>query len=428
MENVSRRSLLAAGAALLALQPVQAAKQLLVHQHADPDSVDFWRGIAAEFPVDRSFINLNNGGVSPSPARVMQAVHQALDYTNQAPARNLWQQLEPGSERVRILLAAAFGVLPEEIAITRNASESLQTLQFGIPLKAGDEVITTVYDYPRMITAWEQKARREGIVLRKVQIPMPLMNPMDAVAAIKQAINSKTRIIHISHLCFCTGQIMPVREICSLAREKNVECIVDGAHSFAHFPFQQQDLGCDYFATSLHKWLYAPVGTGMLYVKKEKIGSVWPLMAAGTDMNDNIRKFEEIGTHPAAQHNAITEAIAFSRRITPQIKAKRLRQLHSRWINRLKNDDRVSFTVNIADETQWCGIVVVRLRGFDHGKIGEYLLNKHRIITTPIQYADVDGIRITPNIYIDDSEIDYFADTLLEILENKVPGLLRSDK
>jgi selenocysteine lyase/cysteine desulfurase len=249
------------------------------------------------------------------------------------------------------------------------------------------------------------------------------MDPMDIVNAFKQAINKKTKVIHVSHVAFCSGQIYPVKEICMLAKENGIECIVDGAHSFAHFPFTQEDLQCDFFGTSLHKWLYAPVGNGMLYVAKDKIPSIWPLMAAGPEMNDSIKKFEEIGTHPASLHNAVTEAIAFNERVGLERKASRLRELQLRWINRIKDDTRVSFMTNIKDSTQWCGLMVFRIEGFDHAKIGEYLFNTHRIITTPIKYANIDGIRITPNIYISDSEIDYFAEILLSILRGQVKGL-----
>ena len=218
---------------------------------------------------------------------------------------------------------------------------------------------------------------------------------------------------------------MPIKAICEMAKKYSIECIVDGAHSFAHIPFKQQDLQCDYFATSLHKWLYAPIGTGMLYVKKEKIPSIWPLMAAPKEMDDSIKKFEEIGTHQSALHNAISDALAFNERITVERKAERLRALNKRWIDKIKQDKRVSFSVNIDDDQQWCGIIVVMFKGFNHEKIGEYLMNTHRIISTPLKYANIDGLRITPNIYIGESEIDYFAQALLNILDGKVSGLTK---
>jgi len=422
--HFDRRLVLKAG--LMLATPMHAMSVIENSSKEDYKSmneIDLWHSIRTEFPMDRTMVNLNNGGVSPSPRSVMQALHTGLDYANQAPARNIWQQQEPGLERVRQGIASLFGVSNEEIAITRNASESLHHIQICMSLAKGDEVLTTEHDYPRMLTAWEQRSRRDGIIIKKIPIAIPVTNPNDIVEAFKKNITKKTKVIHVSHVAFCSGQIFPVREICLLAKENGIECIVDGAHSFAHFPFTQKDLQCDYFGTSLHKWLYAPVGNGMLYIAKDKIPNIWPLMAAGIDLNDSIKKFEEIGTHPAALHNAVTEAIAFNERVGIERKAARLRALQMRWINVIKDDPRVSFMTNINDSTQWCGLMVFRFQGFDHAKIGEYLFNTHRIITTPIKYANIDGIRITPNIYISDSEIDYFAEILLSILRGQVKGL-----
>lgn len=389
---------------------------------------DLWSTIQAAYAMDRTFINLNNGGVSPSPRVVMDAVKRYMDFTNGAPARNLWSQLEPNIETVREKLAKMFGCSPEEIAITRNASESLQNVQFGMNLKAGDEVVTTTQDYPRMITTWEQRVRRDGIVLKKAIYPVPLMNPEDYVKAIEKEITSKTKVIHISQVPFCSGQITPVRDVCRMAKSKGIECIVDGAHAFAQFPFTQKDLECDYYGTSLHKWLSAPIGTGMLYVKKEKIKNIWSLMASNPDQEDNIRKFEEIGTHSAALHNAIADAVTFCDGIGLERKAARLRFIHHRWIDRMKQYSNVRFLQNIDDERNWCGLVLFSIDGMDSGKIGEYLLSKHRIITTPITYAEISGVRITPNVYTTLSEIDYFADTLETIAKGQVKEVMASAK
>ncbi len=389
---------------------------------------DFWVQIQSAYAMDRTYINLNNGGVSPSPRVVMDAVKRYMDFTNGAPARNLWTHLEPTVETVREKLAKMFACSPEEIAITRNASESLQTVQLGMNLKAGDEVVTTTQDYPRMLTTWEQRVRRDGIVLKKAVYPVPLMNTEDYVKAIEKEITSKTKVIHISHVPFCSGQITPVRAVCRLAKSRGIECIVDGAHAFAQFPFTQKDLECDYYGTSLHKWLSAPIGTGMLYVKKEKIKDIWSLMASDKAMEENIRKFEEIGTHPAALHNAIADAITFCDGIGVERKAARLRFIHHRWIDRLRKYPNVHFLQNIDDERNWCGLVLFTIDGMDAGKIGEYLLSKHRIITTPITYAEIAGVRITPNVYTTLSEIDYFADILETIAMGQVKEVMASVK
>ncbi|MBL7974843.1 MAG: aminotransferase class V-fold PLP-dependent enzyme [Candidatus Kapabacteria bacterium] len=381
----------------------------------------FWLNIQQAYDVDRSIINLNNGGVSPAPRVVIDALKQNIDYSNTAPSYVMWRHQEPNVEHIRSGIARMFGVSADEIAITRNASESLENVQFGLSLKTGDEVITTSQDYPRMITTWEQRVRRDGIVLKKVDYPTPLINHDDYVNAIEKAITPRTRVIHISHVCFMTGQILPVQRITKLARSKNIECIVDGAHAFSQFPFTQQDLDCDYYGCSLHKWLTGPLGTGFLYVRKEKIKSVWPLMAAPPELDENIRKFEEIGTHPAALHNALGAAIMFNESLGLERKAARLRWLHHRWADRLKKYDNVRFMSNLSNEENWCGILVVNIEGTDLNKVQSYLFDKHRIFTVGITHAQFKGLRITPTMYTRATEVDMFADEMERIAQGKVP-------
>src|SRR4029077_14055934 len=219
---------------------------------------------------------------------------------------------EPRAESVRRDLANDFGCDLEEMAITRNASEANEIMIFGLDLKRGDEVVVTNQNYPRMITAWQQRERREGIVLKQVSFKVPPPSDSYLVEQFRAAITPRTKVIEVTHITNLTGQIMPVRQIVEMARPLGIEVFVDGAHAFAHFPFKRDDLDCDYYGTSLHKWLGAPVGTGFLYVRKSKIKSVWPLFAAPEEMDDDIRKFQEIGTHPAANHHAIGEAVAFN--------------------------------------------------------------------------------------------------------------------
>ncbi|MCK5652456.1 MAG: aminotransferase class V-fold PLP-dependent enzyme, partial [Gemmatimonadetes bacterium] len=263
---------------------------------------DFWVAVQRAFTVDRSLINLNNGGVSPSPAWVQEAMKRQLDLSNRAPTYYMWQIQEPQRETVRQRMAREWGVDEGEIAFVRNASEGLQTCQFGLDLQRGDEVLTTTQDYPRMITTFRQRERREGVVLKQIEVPVPAEDPAEVVRLFEEAITDRTRMILICHTINLTGQIFPVRELSDLGRRRGVPVIVDGAHGLAHFDFKLSDLGCDYYATSLHKWLFAPHGTGLLYVKKDKIPGLWPLMAAPERMDDDIRKYEEIGTHPAANY------------------------------------------------------------------------------------------------------------------------------
>lgn len=382
---------------------------------------DFWRTVQEAFAVDRTVVNLNNGGVSPSPRTVQDALRRWTEETNRLPARVLWSELEPRVESIRSGLATMFGVSADEVAVTRNASESLQSVQFGLDLRKGDEVVTTSLDYPRMLTTWDQRVRRDGIVLRKVKIDVPVRRPADVVGAIEAAITDRTKVIHVSHVVFLTGQIMPVAAICDMARRRGLVCIVDGAHSFAQFPFTRNELGCDFFGTSLHKWLCGPIGTGMLYVRKDRIKDVWPLMAAPKEMDENIRKFEEIGTHPAAIHNALAEAIDFNVALGLDRKAARFRHLHSIWIERLRRYDRVKFMTNIDDPANQCALVLVHVEGTDPGKVATWLYDKHRIFTVTIVHDDFKGLRIGPSIYTTRREMERFADAIELVAQGKVP-------
>ncbi|HYH80526.1 MAG TPA: aminotransferase class V-fold PLP-dependent enzyme [Longimicrobium sp.] len=240
----------------------------------------FWMPVQQAFTVDRSIINLNNAGVSPSPALVQDAMKRHLDYSNQAPVQTMWRVLEPQRETVRAGLARMFGCDAEEVAITRNATESLQILQMGCDLRPGDEVVASTHDYPHMLETWRQRERRDGIVLKLVDLPALPDDPAEIVRLYERAITPRTRLLHVSHVTFVTGQVLPVRDVVRLGRARGIPTIMDGAHAFAHFPFRRVDLECDFYAASLHKWLYAPHGTGMLYVKREKIPEVWPLQAA----------------------------------------------------------------------------------------------------------------------------------------------------
>lgn len=383
---------------------------------------DFWRDIQEAFTVDRSLINLNNGGVSPSPRVVQDAMRRYLEYSNQAPSYTMWGVLEPQVESVRTRLAAAFGCDPEEMAITRNASEALEICIFGLDLKPGDEVLTTNQDYPRMLTSWRQRERREGIKLKTISFPVPPPSMDDLKERFERAITPRTKVIQVCHITNLTGQIFPVKDICRMGRERGIEVIVDGAHAFAHFPFKHSDLDCDYYGTSLHKWLLAPHGTGFLYVKKSKIAKLWPLMAAEQKQDADIRKFEEIGTHPAANHNAIAEALTFHEGIGIERKAARLRYLKDRWARRLEAQKGVR-VLTPYDPRQSCGLANVSFGGVDPRKLGEHLFQHHRIIVTPIVHEEFSGIRVTPNVYTTLSEIDTFCDAVEKFLAaNTAPG------
>lgn len=374
---------------------------------------DFWAQIQAAFTQDRNLINFNNGGVCPAPRIVQEAMKRQLDVMNQAPSYHMWRQLEPEVESVRKRLAKHFGCDAEEMAITRNASEALEIALNGIDLKPGDEVLTTDQDYPRMITTIKQRVRREGIQLTQVSFPTIPKDPKELVDAIERGITSKTRLVLICHVINLTGQIWPVNAVVTMCRKRGIPVVVDGAHAFAQFPFLNAQLDCDYYGTSLHKWLMSPIGTGFLYVRKSKIASLWPLMAASEEQDKDIRKFEEIGTHPAANHNAIAEALTFHEMIGEERKAARLRYLRSRWVDKLVGEKNVGFNTNLSP-VHSCGIANVYIKGIEPGALHTWLLDKYGIWTTPIGHAQYQGLRITPNVYTTLTEIDLFAEAMLK--------------
>ena len=382
----------------------------------------YWSEISRAFDADRTLVNLNNGGCSPTPSHVLEAMIRDLRFSNEIPVHHMWNVLEPRIESVRRELAAEFGCDPEEMAITRNASEAMETLTLGIDLKAGDEVLLTNQNYGRMITTWEQRARREGIVVKQISFPVPPPSAAHVVERFRRAMTPKTRVIEVTHITNLTGQILPVREIVRMARERNVEVFVDGAHAFAHFPFRRDDLECDYYGTSLHKWLLAPIGTGFLYVRKAKQKKIWPLMAGPLSMDDDVRKYEEIGTHPAANHNAIAGAIAFHRGIGAERKAARLRLLRDRWAQRLVAADRRVKVLTPLNDTDSCGIGLLHVEGVDTTKLQAHLWDKHRIMTTPIVHAEFNGLRVTPNVYTTMSELDLFSEKIEEVLRKGLPS------
>jgi selenocysteine lyase/cysteine desulfurase len=307
------------------------------------------------------------------------------------------------------------------MAITRNASEANETMILGLDLARGDEVILTTQNYPRMKNAWIQRERRDGIVIKWVKLETPPRSPEYYVHQIAAAITPRTKVIETMHISFMTGYIAPVRQVVELARPRGIQVFVDGAHAFAHFPFTRDELGCDYYGTSLHKWLMAPIGTGFLYVRRDKIKKLWPLMAGSIEQEDNIRKYEEIGTHPAANHNAIAVALAFHRAIGSDRKIARLRYLRDRWAKRVvaESGGRARMLTPIGPNSSGA-IGVVAFDGLEIPKLHSWLLNKHKIVATPLVHEEFTGLRVTPNVYNTIDEVDRFAETLLAALKSGV--------
>src|ERR1051326_1160747 len=415
---------LAAGSAMVAfesnaIERAHAASRSVKDQTAAEISSDedYWAEIRNCFTIDRNVINLNNGHVSPAPLVVQDAMRRYLEYSDMGPWHTLINNLEHQIEAVRRRLARVAGCDPEEMAITRNASESLENAQYGVDLKAGDEVLTTNQDYPRMLTTFRQRERREGIVLKTISFPVPPPSMDDLYQRFERAVTPKTKLILVCHITNRTGQIFPIKRICDMAHSRNIPVIVDGAHAFNHFPYKLSELNCDYYGVSLHKWTCAPVGTGFLYVRKSRIANTWPLMAAEKRQDEDIRKFEEIGTHPAANHDAISEALIFNENIGIDRKAARLRYLRDRWAHRLAQNPKCKI-LHSADPAQSCGIGFLAFNGADPQKIQQALWSKYNVLTAFMGHEEYSGLRITPHVYSTVRDIDYFADMVEHELKN----------
>jgi selenocysteine lyase/cysteine desulfurase len=404
------------------LKDVHAAAARVAHLSADEAArdEDFWFDIQQSFSVTRGMVNLNNGGVSPSPRIVTEALVRYLWQQEDATAYTMWQILEPQSETIRTGLADLFGCDREEVAITRNASDSLEAVLFGFDLRAGDEVLTTTQDYPRMLTTLRQRERRDRVVLKTVRIPVPPKDPSEITAAYEAGMTPRTRLVLVSHMINLTGQITPVRDICEMARRRGAETVVDGAHSFAQFRFRRDDLGCDYFGTSLHKWLHAPKGTGMLYVRRDRVAKIWPLLAAEKAQDADIRKFEETGTRSAAQRLAIGEALLFHQGVGPARKEARLRFLARHWMNQLKGLPGVSFNTSF-DDRQSCALANVSVEGAEPVALCEHLFARHKIFATPIVHEEFKGVRVTPSVYTTLKELDRFCEVMSGVARKGLP-------
>ena len=372
---------------------------------------EFWLEIQQAFTTDRSLVNLNNGGVSPTPAHVLEAMKRDLDFANQLPVYNGWQILEPQREGVRARLARQWGVDPEEVAITRNASESLQILQFGHDLERGDEVLTTTQDYGRMVTTFNQRERREGIVMKQIRIPIPAEDDAEVVRRFEAGITDRTRLILMCHMINITGQILPVRDVVAMARERGIPVIIDGAHALAHFDFTIAELECDNYSTSLHKWLHTPIGNGLLYVRRDLIPGIWPLMAAAETRDEDIRKFEEIGTHPEANFLAIGEALTFHQLIGGARKEARLVYLRDYWARQLLELDNVRLNTSLEPGFA-AGIANVQITDLDTSELRNWLWREHKIFTVAINHDEFTGLRVSPSVYTTIEELDRFVDAM----------------
>ena len=396
----------------------QASKKI---DHLSPGQAardeDYWSTIQNAFSVNPSIINLNNGGVSPSPLVVQQAVARFNDLSNEGPSYFMWRILDQGREPLREKLAQLAGVDSEEIAINRNATESLNTVIFGLTFEKGDEVIGTKQDYPNMIQAYKTRALRDGIVYKQISFDFPIENDEQIVKVYADAITPRTKIIHVTHMINWVGQIMPVRKICDMAHAKGIEVVCDGAHSFGLMDFKIPDLGCDYFGTSLHKFLSAPIGSGMMWIKKEHVAKIWPLVC-GDPRSGDIRKFETLGTRSFPIEQGIGEAINFHEGIGSKRKEERIRYLKNYWATKVKDIPRVKLHTSLKPQFS-CAICGVSIDGMTPAKLDTALFNQYKIHTVGIVWENVSCVRVTPHVYTRLADLDKLVHAIEKIAASK---------
>jgi selenocysteine lyase/cysteine desulfurase len=392
------------------------AKTILEKSALHPESSfanqeDFWSWVRHNYTASSNLINLNNGGVSPHPKVVQDAVQRFTELSNEAPSYYMWRIFEKGKESIRTKLAQLAGVSEEEIAINRNTTEALDTMIFGLDMQKGDEFVASNFIYPNMNQAWKQRELREGIVRKVATIPMPSTDTAAIVKAYTDQFTSKTKVVLIEHVVNWTGQVLPVRAIADEAKSRGILVMVDGAHSFAHLDFKIPDLGCDFFATSLHKWLSAPFGTGMLWMRRPLISNHWALFPGPEPKSSDIRKFEHQGTRDVPAELAIGQAIDFHESIGAARKFERLHYLKQYWVTKCKDVEGIKFWC--PEDPKFSGaLTTFSLEGKTGSAIHDHLWSTHRIHSTPIQHEGIDGVRITPHVYTSTNELDLLVSSI----------------
>ena len=398
----------------------QAASRAVGHLDAGAvaQNEDYWSVIQRSYSVSTQIINLNNGGVSPAPIVVQQAVERYNQMTNEGPSYFMWQILDQGREPLRQKLAQLAGTSAEEIAINRNSTEALNTIIYGLPFKAGDEVVGSKQDYPNMMNAYRQRSERDGIVYKQISFDFPIEDVDAIVRAYEQAITPRTRLVHITHMVNWVGQLMPVQQIADMAHAHGCEVIVDGAHSFGLLDFEIPELHCDYFGTSLHKFLSAPIGSGMMWVKADKIEKIWPLTCYGNPHSSDIRKFEALGTRSFPIEQGIGEAINFHEAIGSRRKQERIFYLKNYWATRVRATPGVKLHTSL-DPRFSCAICGVSIDGITPNQLMTRLFDRYKIHTVGIDYERIHCIRVTPHVYTTIADLDKFVEAMGEIAASK---------
>jgi selenocysteine lyase/cysteine desulfurase len=368
---------------------------------------DFWATIQRAYKQSSHFINLESGYFSPEPTPVLESRIDNIRMINEAPSFYMRRRQEEEKAEIKRIMGEFAGCSPDEFVISRNATEALDTIILGLELEPGAEALMCDREYPSMKEAFGQRQRRHGLKIKMISVPLVPESQDEVVRIYEEAITPATRVILVSHMIYLTGQILPVRAIADMAHLRNIEVIVDAAHSFAHLDFRIPDLGADYVGTSLHKWLGAPLGTGLMYVRKEKISRVWPLFGDNHIAENDIRKFEHIGTHPCSANLSIVDAIDFHRSIGSKRKEERLRFLKNYWVEKVAGVPGIVINTPLGDD-QSCAIANVAIEGKASSKVVNTLWNDDRIFTVAVEQ----GARIAPNLWTRLDHLDRLAEGL----------------
>jgi selenocysteine lyase/cysteine desulfurase len=372
----------------------------------------YWEAIQREYTQDSTFINIESGYFSPAADVVVEAQINWVREVNRAPSFYMRRRMAAETANLKQLIGRFLGVSPDEFVISRNTTEALNTIIQGVPLEPGEEVLLCSREYPSMLEALEQRNQRFGTVSKVIEIPWLPSSQDEIVRAYADAITPRTRYILVSHMIFLTGQVLPVREICDMAHERGIEVIVDGAHTLAHLNQSITDVNCDYYGTSLHKWLGAPLGTGLMYIRKEHIAKVWPLYGDRLAQGDHIGKFEHIGTHSPAAKQPILDAIRFHEAIGGERKEARLRFLKNYWVESVIDVPGVRINTPLG-RYQSCAIANVLVDGWTPGDLVDALWDRYRIFTVGVEQ----GARIAPNLFTRLSDLDLLVSAIRDLAE-----------
>lgn len=374
----------------------------------------FWAAMRAKFKLTPDYINLENGYYCFQPEEVLDVFIKNVRAINLEASHYMRTRQYDDKLRARTKLAAMAGCSPDELIITRNTTESLDTVIAGFDWKPGDEAVMANQDYGSMIDMFKLQARRHGMRNTMIDIPMDPKSDDEVVQVYANALTPATRLLMIPHMVNITGHVLPVRAICDMAHARNVPVMVDGAHAFAHLDFRIPDLHCDYYGASLHKWLATPLGAGILYVKKDRISSLWPVFADLGMPDDDIRKLNHTGTHPVHTDLTIENSIAFHEMIGSARKEARLRYLQQYWTTKVRGLPKIVMNTP-SDPRRTCAIANVGVRGIAPGDLAKVLLEKYKVFTVAIDGAGVHGVRVTPQVYTSSGELDTFVAALKEL-------------